>query len=581
MIDATSGEITTKKSLDYEDTPTYTIFVQAIDSGGGPAARSSSVAVTIKVENINEDTPTFTQDTYSLSVPENHPVGTLLVQVVADDSDAGIAGDVVYSMLTHNYFYLASKTGEISLKSPLDYESSDKSFVFEVVSTDSAPSPKSSTSTVSVTVLDINDNQPICEPNLRTTIMPEDSSVGTNIAQLTCTDSDSNENADLTYAISLVNNVPPDGTFAIDNQGRLTLATSTLDYESITSYSILVKVTDSGNPPLSSTATIKLEITNINEHAPVFVVALYQVNIRENFVSSDAIVRVEASDQDTADRISYYFDPENTNFDIDRDNGDIFVISALDYETLGTSKSVELTAYAVDNGAPVPRSSSTTVTVVVQDENDGTPIFAQGVYYGNVLETSPVETTILIVFATDSDGEPLTYSFGATSDTFRIEQTGDIVLHDDTNLDYDTGPTTYRLIVHAEDPRSGTGTATVYIVVLNENEHDPVFSDFDRSVNVKEDAQIDHDIITIAATDDDNGVDGRLTYHIISGDDGKFAIDKHTGQITVSGYLDREAQTSYSLIISSLDGGTPQSKCFIILAHPISVYQRVGSELAV
>ena len=572
MIDATSGEITTKKSLDYEDTPTYTIFVQAIDSGGGPLARSSSVAVTIKVENINEDTPTFTQDTYSLSVPENHPVGTLLMQVVADDSDTGIAGDVVYSMLTHNYFYLASKTGEISLKSPLDYESSDKSFVFEVVATDSAPSPKSSTSTVSVTVLDINDNRPICEPNLQTTIMPEDSSAGTNIAQLTCTDSDSNENADLTYVISLVNNVPPGGTFTIDNQGRLTLATSTLDYESITSYSILVKVTDSGNPPLSSTATIKLEITNINEHAPVFVVALYQVNIRENFVSSDAIVRVEASDQDTADRISYYFDPENTNFDIDRDNGDIFVISALDYETLGTSKSVELTAYAVDNGAPDPRSSSTTVTVVVQNENDGTPIFAQGVYYGNVLETSPVETTILNVFATDSDGEPLTYSFGATSDTFRIEQTGDIVLHDDTNLDYDTGPTTYRLIVHAEDPRSGTGTATVYIVVLNENEHDPIFSDFDRSVNVKEDAQIDHDIITISAADDDNGVDGRLTYHIISGDDGKFAIDKHTGQITVSGSLDREAQTSYSLIISSLDGGTPQSKCFIILVHPISVF---------
>ena len=561
MIDSTSGEITTIKSLDYEDTPTYTIFVKAIDSSGGPSAKSSTVAVTIKVENVNEDTPTFNQDTYSQSVPENTPVGTQLVPVFADDSDADAAGQVVYTMPTHNFFYLTSKTGEISLKSPLDYETADKMFVFEVVATDSAISPKSSTSTVSISVSDINDNEPKCDPNLQTMLMPEDAVSGTNIAELTCTDSDSNVNAELAYIIALVNNAPSDGTFSVDSQGRLSLATGTLDYEMISSYSILVSVSDGGIPPLSSTATIKLEITDINEHSPVFDELPSEVTILENVVSSDAIIRIQASDQDTADTITYYFDPENAYFEIDRDNGNVFAVSTLDYEALGLSKSLEIIVYAADNGSPVPKTSSTTVTIIVQDENDGTPIFAQGVYYGNVSETSTVEITILQVLASDSDGEQLAYAFDVASDTFRIEQTGDIVLDDNSNLDYDVGPKTYRLVVHAEDPRSRTGTATVYIIVLNENEHDPAFSDFDRTVSVREDAKIDDGIIIISASDDDDGVDGELTYEIISGYDGKFAIDKQTGQITVSGPLDREAQTVYVLTISALDGGLPQSKC--------------------
>ena len=561
MIDSTSGEITTIKSLDYEDTPTYTIFVQAIDSSGGPSAKSSTVAVTIQIENVNEDTPTFNQDTYSQSVPEDTPVGTLLVQVFADDSDAEAAGHVVYTMPTHNFFYLASETGEISLKSLLDYETADKLFVFEVVATDSTNSPKSSTCTVSISVSDINDNEPKCYPNLQTMSMPEDSVPGTNIAELTCTDSDSNEKAELTYIIAFVNNAPPDGTFSVDSQGRLTLATGTLDYETITSYSILVRVSDGGTPPLSSTATIKLGITDINEHAPVYDELSYEVTILENFVSSDAIIRIQAADQDTADTIAYYFNPENAYFEIDKVNGDVFAVAALDYESLGLSKSLEIIVYAADNGAPVPKSSSTTVTITVQDENDGTPIFAQGVYYGNVSETSPVETTILQVLASDSDGEQMAYAFDVASDTFRIEQTGDIVLDDNSNLDYDVGPKTYRLVVHAEDPRSRTGTAIVYIIVLNENEYDPAFSDFDRTVSVREDAKIDDGIIIISASDDDDGVDGELTYEIIFGDDGKFAIDKQLGQITVSKPLDREAQTIYVLTISALDSGTPQSKC--------------------
>ena len=561
VIDASSGEITTIKSLDYEDTQTYTIFIQAIDSNGGSAAKSSTVAVTIQVENVNEYTPAFDRETYSQSVPEDKPVGTLIVHVSADDSDSEDDGQVVYTMPNHNYFYLNSETGKITLKSSLDYESPDKTFVFEVVATDSSVSPKSSSCTVSISVSDINDNEPRCEPHLHTTSLPEDSIAGTFIAQLTCSDADSSTNAELVYVVASVNNSPPGGTFSVDTQGRLILGSETLDYETEKSYSILVRVSDNGAPTLSSTATIKLEITDINEYSPAFDEISYVHTVSENFVSSVAIIRVQATDQDTDNTLIYYFEPESNYFEIDRDNGDVFIVSPLDYEALGISKSVELIVFASDSGVtPGPKSSSTTVTISVQNTNDGTPIFTQGVYFGNLSETSIVETTVLRVAASDSDGEQPTYAFEPASATFRIEQTGDIVLHDNSNLDYDIGPKTHKLIVLAEDQSSRTGTATVYIRVLNENEHQPVFSDFDRTVSVNEDAKIGDNIITISASDDDDGDDGEITYEILSGADGKFSIDKQTGQVTVSGSLDREIETFFALRISALDGGIHQSK---------------------
>lgn len=539
----------------------YTLFVQATDSGGGTLAKSSTVAVTVKVGNVNEDTPAFTRNTYSVSVPENTEIGSSILQVTADDNDFGMDGKVIYSMATHSHFYLNSKTGTITLKASLDYESADRTFTFEVTASDSATPPKSSSCTVSISVTDVNDNEPICNPIMQVASVREDSLAGTFIAQFVCSDLDSDANANLVYTISSVNLLPSNGLFTVDTQGRLTLALSTLNFETVKSYSVLVTVRDSGKSQLTTTATVKLEVSDINEHLPVFEKVSYKYSIPENFVSDQPIISVHATDQDTSNRIRYFIEPVSPFFDIDDNSGDMYIVSELDYETIGVSKSIEVVVYAADDGTePGPKTSSTTVTIDVSDANDGTPRFAKGVYYGNLSETSAAETTVLRVSASDSDGETLTFTMDDVSDTFRIEQSGDIVLNDISNLDYDNGTKLYNVIVHAKDPRGNNGTATVYISVRNVNEYPPVFTDFDRTVSVKENTENNNAVTVISATDLDDGVDGQVTFAIISGDDGKFSVDKYSGQIIVSGSLDREVKTSYSLTISAIDGGTPQSK---------------------
>lgn len=563
--------------LDYEETEkVYTVLVQATDSLGGAGAKSSVVAVTVRIGNENEDEPVFTRTTYATTVDENAVVGALLATVSAVDSDNGDDGVIVYSMASHTYFYLNSKSGDITLKSNLDYESVDKEFEFEVVARDSSTIPLRSTCTVSISVTDINDNSPICEPNMQAPSLPEDIRTGTIIAQLSCDDVDSYANADLLYTIDSVNSQPDDGTFAVDPQGRLTLLLESLDYETVNSYNILVKVSDKGNQPLSTTATVKLDITDVNEYTPEFVENIYTVSILENYISNISIKNVRATDLDINNRITYYINPKSTHFTIDRQNGDVFVVSALDFEKLGISKSVEIIVYAEDNGVvPGPKSASTTVTVTVQDANDGTPIFLQGIYYGSVSESSAAETTILRVEASDSDSDTLQYTLSNASNTFRIEQTGDIVLNDVTGLDYDSDTKLYILTVHADDQRTGTGTTTVYISVTGTNEFPPIFMDFDRAVNVPEDANNDYEVLIISANDLDHGIDGDISYSIISGADGKFSVDSTSGRITVSDALDREATPFYSLKISAIDKGTPNRKC-VHLYCPYVLHQKIA-----
>ena len=545
--------------MDYEETQVYTLFVQAIDSNGGTEAMSSTVAVTVHVINVNEHAPVFTKPIYTRTVAEDEPVGAVLLTVFADDSDFGDDGHVVYSMATHAYFYMNSKTGELSLKSGFDYESTDKNFEFEVIATDSSTSPKSSSCTISVSLTDVNDNQPDCRPNIIAVTLPEDSLGGTVVAELSCSDADSNANGEIGYVIDSVNNLPSDGLFAVSLQGMITLESPLLNVEEIDFYSITVRVMDSGVLSMSTSATVKLAISDINEFSPEFDKLSYVANVLENTVSDVPIVSVHATDNDLNDHVQYHIEPTSPYFEIDSDSGNIFLVSALDFETLAPPKTVEITVYASDNGVvPGSKTSSATVTVSVTDANDGTPSFTQGMYYASLSEASTPETTVLRVEASDDDTDTLTYSLMNSSEIFRIEQSGDIVLYDTSNLDYDSDIKSYKLVALANDNRDGTGTATVYISVKNVNEHSPRFTDFDRALNIMENISVGEEVLIITATDADHGADGYISYAIVSGAYGKFSVDESSGKITVTDNIDREDISEYTLTISAMDSGTPQ-----------------------
>ena len=156
---------------------------------------------------------------------------------------------------------------------------------------------------------------------------------------------------------------------------------------------------------------------------------------------------------------------------------------------------------------------------------------------------------------------------GLGSNVFIIdENSGMLKLRAKGLIDHET-KTYYNFIVSATD-REGVGlktTANVSINIKDINDNTPTFSASYYTIGVYENASLGHVLMQINASDPDSGILGSVSYHIVSGSDGRFQVDRNTGMITTQGYLDRESKASYSLNISAVDGGLPPNIGFCLV----------------
>lgn len=119
-----------------------------------------------------------------------------------------------------------------------------------------------------VEVEDYNDHAPVFIPHfLSVAPLPEDVSVGTSVACLVASDSDSGQNRDMTY--SLTEDSDPDGLFTIDQSGVLFVARP-LDREHVSQHQLVVIATDHGVPELTGSATVQLPLLDVNDNGPEF-----------------------------------------------------------------------------------------------------------------------------------------------------------------------------------------------------------------------------------------------------------------------------------------------------------------------
>jgi hypothetical protein len=256
-----------------------------------------------------------------------------------------------------------------------------------------------------------------------------------------------------------------------------------------------------------------------------------------------------------------------TNFEVDPHTGKIILKAAVDYET--ATNPYEVIVVATDDGTnPSARSSSATVTITVTNFNDGTPEFDPGVYAVSLSENTGNGVTVVTVTVVDADSTTFTYSIdGGNSDNIfgltGTTGTAYITVVDRTNLDYESTHKFYSLIIRATDSGGLFGTATVDIAVLPYNEYTPTFVPSSSTQSVAENAALGTTVYDIDATDADNGTDGVIVYSIASGASGFFAINPVTGVVTVSGSLDRETTSSYTLKVNAADKGTNPGKCML------------------
>ncbi|XP_070374171.1 protocadherin gamma-A9 isoform X9 [Equus asinus] len=261
----------TAQILDREENSEYNITVTATDRGTPPL--SSEIHVTLHVVDINDNPPSFSQTSYSVYLPENNLRGTAIFSVTARDPDSNenariiysLAEDTIHGALLSSYVSINSDTGELFALRSFDYEQF-RNLQMQVRASDSGDPPLSSNVSLSLFVLDQNDNTPeILYPTLPTDgstgveLAPRSAEPGYLVTKVVAVDRDSGQNAWLSYRL-LKASEP--GLFTVGlHTGEVRTARALLDRDAL-KQSLVVAVQDHGQPPLSATVTLTIAVAD-------------------------------------------------------------------------------------------------------------------------------------------------------------------------------------------------------------------------------------------------------------------------------------------------------------------------------
>ncbi|XP_042275517.1 protocadherin beta-15-like [Thunnus maccoyii] len=369
-----------QKSLDREAARSHSLVLTALDGGKPP--KSGEINIVVNVLDINDNAPVFTKDVYSVTLDENAPVGTAVIQVNATDLDDGQNGDVVYlfsSIVNRKLlklFDINQLTGEITVKGIIDYEEKD-SYEIEIQASDKGLAPLATQKSVIIKIVDVNDNAPEIEVTSFSSSIPEDSRPGTTVALISVNDLDSGLNGKVICSIG--EDVPFALSPTLQDKMYSLVTKSPLDREKQHLYDLTIMAKDAGQPSLSSEKAISVVVSDVNDNSPEFSLSPYTFYITEANEPGASVFSVKAFDHDENEnaRISYRIfrdastDNKLTSFlNINTENGDISALKSFDFETL---KTFQFQVVATDSGTP-SLSSNVTVNVFILDQNDNAPV---------------------------------------------------------------------------------------------------------------------------------------------------------------------------------------------------------------
>ncbi|XP_055033441.2 protocadherin Fat 4 [Misgurnus anguillicaudatus] len=554
-----NGEVVLVGELDREEMSNYTLTVMATDKGEPPL--SSTMEVTMIVLDVNDNTPSFSQNIYDIELEENTLTGTDVLQVFASDADEGTNGQIRFSIVTGNVnsdFRIDSVTGVISVAKLLDRET-QPSYSLVVQAADRGSSPRTDRSTVNVVLLDVNDCVPTFELSPYSVTVQENlGNLPRNILQVVARDDDLGTNGQISYTLS----GDSDAAFSLTSSGQLSLI-QTLDRETQDKYTLIITAHDSGSPSLSGSGTVIVLVGDVNDNIPSFNSMSFYTTIPEDAPTGTDVLLLNSSDADVGLNgvISYSLSGGDGQFSINPSTGLIITSSLLDRETRA---SYQLLVVAVDGGQPTPLSSSATVSVVVADINDNPPRFHHHPYVTHIPASTSTGSLVFAVTVTDEDSgsnAQLHYSLsGRNSEKFKIDPIRGAIIANEKL----TGNSEVTFTVHVKDgganPKTDSTTVTVRFVTGGNFP----FIRLKEKIFTFPENQATNTVVTEVTGTSPRA--GHLSFYIASGNlDNAFHIDQVSGELSIKKPLDYENIEKYVLWIEARDQGFP----------PYSAYEKV------
>ncbi|KAL8624020.1 hypothetical protein ACOMHN_041610 [Nucella lapillus] len=571
-IHPTTGLITTANPVvDREGIPLYHLVVEARDQGFPRLTSTCTVKVTILDRN---DNPPVFSGLFSVAVPEDLPLHSLILTLTSTDRDTPIHAVATYALITgpdSSPFAVDPVSGNITNIGKLDAETKER-YRPEVSVSDSSFATRTQ---VTIRLLDVNDNAPRFLSVSYGFDVQEGRNVGTLVGRLEANDRDiSSPNNEFYFSLKR-----PSTLFELHAESGEIRTLKNLEYQrtvdgpsAMNVHTLEVLVTDLGMPSLSSQAIVTITITDANNHAPVFQHGYYTSAVPENARRGTSILHVEANDYLdfglNAD-ITYGVSGGNGSsyFEINPFSGVVSVRRAL---TSQRGRDYVVVVTATDRGEP-PMTNSATVALTVTDINSYSPQFRNTIFSKSLREDVDVGYTVDTLRATDRDSGPngqvrFSISHGNEDGLFSIHPvTGALTVKG--ALDYEVKKS-QRLTVIARDmallSREASQVYTVRVIDVNDNSpqfNHTVFNSF-----VAENSPPGTPVITLQADDADTGNNAVVRYAFTGASllQRRFSIDSVSGSVRVEGELDYESRDSYSVTVMAFNpvthGGGPLMK---------------------
>lgn len=205
QINSSTSELFVERPIDFETVQNYNLLIKVAGRLSGSQARLLHIKV--RVVDLNDNRPQFTQGPTIYAIEENVPVGTALFQVHAVDMDSGNNGTVTYSILSdmavESHFIIDEASGLLRTRIEIDYEKVTR-LTIVVVATDNASDPQlrlNSTMEILILVLDTNDNAPVFDRSIENVSVSEDAPIGYPVVTISASDADSHENGRVSYTL--------------------------------------------------------------------------------------------------------------------------------------------------------------------------------------------------------------------------------------------------------------------------------------------------------------------------------------------------------------------------------------------
>ncbi|XP_075902421.1 protocadherin beta-15-like [Nelusetta ayraudi] len=532
--------------------------------------------ISLSIQDINDNSPQFKEGSQKFEISESADKGSRFLLDEALDADIGENGIRGYNIEQNDHFKLnvnsnsgGRKYCELVLERELDREDKNEMMLL-LTAVDGGSPQRSGTVVIHVTVLDANDNVPVFSQSVYKASLPENSPQDTLVITVSATDADVGLNGDVTYVFSHVSS--ENELFSLDPKTGEVKVAAPLDYEKESSYEMQINAKDGLG--LASGATIIIEITDVNDNAPVIQVKSLSNLIPENVSPGSEVGIINVQDRDSENNRQVRCSiQQNVPFKL--------VPSIKNYYSLVTTGQLDrelvsdynITITATDEGSP-PLSSSKTVHLSVADVNDNPPVFEEQSYSAYVSENNKPGSTLCSVTARDPDWRQngtVIYSLlpgevnGAPVSSY-VSVNGDTgVIHAVRSFDYEQ-LRSLKVHVMARDngspPLSSNVSVSVFVSDVNDNSPQilypaPEGNSFMTEL-VPKAAHGGSLVSKVIAVDADSGQNAWLSYHIVqSTDAGLFTIGVHSGEIRTQRDISESDSMKQNLIVAVKDNGQP------------------------